>query len=126
MGGYTMRNKLIRRLGFVTGFALVAGGYLGAAQVGIVDNPDDGIVDVRQHNDSLPLPDGQARMAAMVEAGTCWTGGDGHPYPSRVWIQTVPRNGGAAYELRGQRVTNIALEDLFTSNPRVDFVAFCK
>lgn len=69
---------------------------------------------------------GEAQMGAMIESGACWTGGEGHPVPSRVWVREAAGNTHA-YVLRGERVVGLALEQMFEgADHDVEGVAFCE
>lgn len=60
------------------------------------------------------VPQGQARMESMIEAGTCW-GNDGlkHPPETHVWLNVGDRSSGAIYALHGPKAVHQALEQIF-------------
>lgn len=114
------------RLAFLAGFGIVAAVGAPIAQHHIDNQPAaTAAADVMEGRPSVTIP-GEARMSAMIEAGTCWIDGTDRPIPGRVWVR-VSRNGGAAYDLRGQRAVGDSLEQIFDGIEHgLDPIAFCR
>lgn len=76
-----------------------------------VDRPSEAVV---QEATPAPAP---SELDSLLASGKCWLGGEGHPYPTTVFVNTPD----GAVE-RGQRVVDRLLTDWDLD----DVAAFCK
>lgn len=114
-----MKNRATFLVSF--GLSMVAGSVY-VERAGLMVPPD-----APPSNNAASLPADERRMRAMLAADVCWTGGEGRPLPTRVWLRHIhPDNSDRYYKLHGQKQVAAALDQIFgDADTDLDIVAFC-